>query len=189
MPTFDPSTAEATRVSSGHIVSALPLVMPYTLGGSADVAGSLKTGLAGDPGFSKEHPEAKNINFGIREFAMASIQNGMLLHGGIVTYIGSFLIFTDYMKAAVRMAALEKLPAIYLFSHDSIAIGEDGPTHEPVEQMVGFRAIPNVHLYRPADARTPAEYIDMIVTDIGIIPPEMAYTVIKEHLGWELGDL
>lgn len=153
MPTFDPSTAEATRVSSGHIVSALPLVMPYTLGGSADVAGSLKTGLAGDPGFSKEHPEAKNVNFGIREFAMASIQNGILLHGGIVTYIGSFLIFTDYMKAAVRMAALEKLPAIYLFSHDSIAIGEDGPTHEPVEQMVGFRAIPNVHLYRPADAR------------------------------------
>jgi transketolase len=153
MPTFDPSTIEATRVSSGHIVSALPLVMPFTLGGSADVAGSLKTAIAGDPGFSKEHPEAKNINFGIREFAMASIQNGMLLHGGIVSYIGSFLIFTDYMKAAVRMSALEKLPAIYLFSHDSIAIGEDGPTHEPVEQMVGFRAIPNVHLYRPADAR------------------------------------
>jgi transketolase len=153
MPTFDPATSEATRVSSGHLVSALPSVMPFTLGGSADVAGSLKTAIPNDPGFSKEHPEAKNIFFGIREFAMASIQNGILLHGGLVTYIGSFLIFTDYMKAAVRMSAIEKIPAIYLFSHDSIAIGEDGPTHEPVEQIPGFRAVPNLHLYRPADAR------------------------------------
>jgi transketolase len=109
----------------------------------------LKTAIAGDPGFSKEHPEGKNVFFGIREFAMASIQNGILLHGGLLTYVGSFLIFTDYMKAAVRMAALEKLPAIYLFSHDSIAIGEDGPTHEPVEQITGFRAVPNLHLYPP----------------------------------------
>jgi len=153
MPTFDPSTLEATRVSSGHIVSALPSVMPFTLGGSADVAGSLKTAISGDPGFSKEHPEGKNVFFGIREFAMASIQNGILLHGGLLTYVGSFLIFTDYMKAAVRMSALEKIPAIYLFSHDSIAIGEDGPTHEPIEQITGFRAMPNLHLYRPCDAR------------------------------------
>jgi len=153
MPTFDPSTLEATRVSSGHIVSALPSVMPFTLGGSADVAGSLKTAIPNDPGFSKEHPEAKNVFFGIREFVMASIQNGILLHGGLVTYIGSFLIFTDYMKAAVRMSCLEKVPAIYLFSHDSIAIGEDGPTHEPVEQITGFRAMPNLRLYRPCDAR------------------------------------
>jgi transketolase len=113
----------------------------------------LKTAIPNDPGFSKEHPEAKNVFFGIREFAMASIQNGILLHGGLVTYIGSFLIFTDYMKAAVRMSCLEKVPAIYLFSHDSIAIGEDGPTHEPVEQITGFRAMPNLRLYRPCDAR------------------------------------
>jgi len=153
MPTFDPSTLEATRVSSGHLVSALPSVMPFTLGGSADVAGSLKTAIPNDPGFSKEHPEAKNVFFGIREFAMASIQNGILLHGGLVSYIGCFLIFSDYMKAAVRMSALEKLPAIYLFSHDSIAVGEDGPTHEPVEQLAAFRAMPGLQIFRPADAR------------------------------------
>jgi transketolase len=153
MPTFDPSTSEATRNSSGHLVSALPSVMPFTLGGSADVAGSLKTAIPNDPGFSKEHPEAKNVFFGIREFAMASIQNGILLHGGLVSYVGCFLIFSDYMKAAVRMSALEKLPAIYLFSHDSIAVGEDGPTHEPIEQLAAFRSMPGLQLFRPADAR------------------------------------
>lgn len=153
MPSFDPSTLEATRVSSGHIVSNLPKILPFTLGGSADVAGSLKTAIPNDPGFSSEHPEAKNVFFGIREFAMASIQNGILLHGGLVTYVGCFLIFSDYMKAAIRMSALEKIPAIYLLSHDSVAIGEDGPTHQPIEQTASLRAIPNVVVYRPCDAR------------------------------------
>jgi transketolase len=153
VPTFDPATDEATRATSGAIVAKLPTLIPFTLGGSADVASSVKTAIPGDPGFDAEHRAAKNVAFGIREFAMAGAQNGMLLHGGLVTYIGSFLVFSDYMKAAIRMSALEHLPAIYLFSHDSIAVGEDGPTHEPVEQLVALRSIPGLNVIRPCDAR------------------------------------
>ena len=153
IPTFDPSTKEATRSTSGRIVAALPKIMPFTLGGSADVAGSVKTAIPGDPGFDKEHPFAKNVNFGIREFAMAAAQNGMLLHGGIVSYVGCFLIFSDYMKSAIRMSCLEHLPAIYLFSHDSIWVGEDGETHEPIEQLAALRTIPGLRTIRPCDAR------------------------------------
>lgn len=153
VPPFDETTSEASRTTSGHIVASLPKAIPFTLGGSADVASSVKTAIPDDPGFSREHREAKNVNFGIREFAMASFQNGMLLHGGLVTYVGCFLVFSDYMKAAIRMSALEKIPAIYLFSHDSIAVGEDGPTHEPIEQLAALRAIPNCYVYRPCDAR------------------------------------
>ena len=98
------------------------------------------------------NPSGRNINFGIREFAMASAQNGMLLHGGLRTYVGCFLVFSDYMKSAIRMAALSKLPAIYLFSHDSIAVGEDGPTHQPIEHLAMLRSMPNVDVIRPCDA-------------------------------------
>lgn len=144
---------EASRKSSGRIVASLPSLYPFTLGGSADVAGSVMTAIPGDPGFSKDHYEAKNVNFGIREFAMAGAQNGMLLHGGIVSYVGCFLIFSDYMKSAIRMSALEHLPAIYLFSHDSVAVGEDGPTHEPIEQLAALREIPFLEVFRPADEK------------------------------------
>jgi transketolase len=153
IPAFDPATNEATRATSGAIVAKLPALIPFTLGGSADVASSVKTAIPGDPGFDSEHRAAKNVAFGIREFAMAGAQNGMLLHGGLVTYIGSFLVFSDYMKAAIRMSSLEHLPAIYLFSHDSIAVGEDGPTHEPIEQLVALRSIPGLDVIRPCDAR------------------------------------
>ena len=102
--------------------------------------------------FSPTCRSGRNINFGIREFAMASAQNGMLLHGGLRTYVGSFMIFSDYMKAAIRMSALSKLPAIYLLSHDSIAVGEDGPTHQPIEQLAALRSMPNVNVFRPCDA-------------------------------------
>ncbi len=127
--------------------------IPFTFGGSADVASSVKTAIPGDPGFDAEHRGAKNINWGIREFAMAAAQNGMLLHGGLTTYVGCFLVFSDYMKNAIRMSAIQHLPAIYLFSHDSIAVGEDGPTHEPIEQLVALRSIPGVEVLRPADTR------------------------------------
>jgi transketolase len=145
--------SEASRKTSGRIVAALPSFLPFTLGGSADVASSVMTAIPDDPGFSAEHPEAHNVNFGIREFAMAGAQNGMLLHGGLVTYVGCFLIFSDYMKNAIRMSCLEHIPAIYLFSHDSIAVGEDGPTHEPIEQLTALRTIPGLKVIRPADAR------------------------------------
>ena len=123
------------------------------VGGSADVAGSVMTKLNGGVDFSPEHREGHNVNWGIREFAMGCMQNGMLLHGGIRSYVGCFAVFSDYMKPAIRMAALSHLPGIYLFSHDSIAVGEDGPTHQPIEQLAMLRSIPNVRVFRPADER------------------------------------
>lgn len=147
------SENDATRNVSGKLLEKVASSILYTFGGSADVAGSVKTAISGDPGFGVETPSAKNINYGIREFAMAAIQNGILLHGGLLTYVGSFLVFSDYMKNAIRMAAIEKLPAIYLFSHDSIAVGEDGPTHQPIEQLAALRSIPNTVTFRPGDAR------------------------------------
>jgi len=113
------------------------------------------SGLSGTD-FTPENRGGRNINFGIREAAMAAIQNGMLLHGGLRTYVGTFLVFSDYMKNAIRVAALSKVPAIYLFSHDTVALGEDGPTHQPIEQLAMLRAIPNVNVWRPADARETA---------------------------------
>ena len=145
--------SEATRNASERFLHRLVEAVPFTFGGSADVASSVKTAIPGDPGFSFEHRDAKNINFGIREFAMAAIQNGILLHGGLIPYIGSFLVFADYFKNAIRMACLEQVPAIYLLSHDSIAVGEDGPTHEPIEQLAMLRTIPGMDVIRPADDR------------------------------------
>ena len=152
-PHFDISNNDASRTSSGKALNELHAKIPFLMGGSADVAGSVMTKITDGVNFTKETPEGRNINFGIREFAMASAQNGMLLHGGLKTYVGSFLVFSDYMKSAVRMSALSKLPAIYLFSHDSIALGEDGPTHQPIEHLAMLRSIPNVDVIRPADAR------------------------------------
>lgn len=146
-------TEESTRNASGRFLISLASSVPFTFGGSADVASSVKTILPDNTGFDAEHRNAKNIDFGIREFAMAAIQNGMLLHGGVIPYVGSFLVFSDYMKSAIRMACLEHLPAIYLFSHDSIAVGEDGPTHEPIEQLAALRTMPFIDVIRPCDDR------------------------------------
>ena len=140
---------EATRSSSGAMLALYRSVIPYCLGGSADVAGSTKTDVKG----VKPFPEGTDMRYGIREFAMASAQNGILLHGGLISYCACFLVFSDYMKNAIRMAALERLPAIYLFTHDSLAVGEDGPTHQPIEQLTGLRATPNLNVFRPADAK------------------------------------
>ena len=127
--------------------------MPFTFGGSADVAGSTKTNVKGLPIFDAEHPEGRDVHFGIREFGMASAQNGILLHGGLLTYCATFFVFSDYLKPAIRMAAMENIPAIYILSHDSIAVGEDGATHEPIEQLASLRSIPNVDVIRPADIK------------------------------------
>lgn len=145
--------SESTRNASERFLLELVGKVPFTFGGSADVAGSVKTAIPGDPGFSCEHRDAKNINFGIREFLMASAQNGMLLHGGVLPYVGSFMVFSDYFKNAIRMSCLEKVPAIYLLSHDSIAVGEDGPTHEPIEQLASLRTTPDLDVLRPCDDR------------------------------------
>lgn len=152
-PKFEAENADSSRVSSGKALNELYNRIPFLMGGSADVAGSVMTKINGGVNFEPKTAKGRNINWGIREFAMASAQNGMLLHGGLKTYVGCFFVFADYMKAAVRMAALSKLPAIYLFSHDSIAVGEDGPTHQPIEQLAMLRSIPNMNVIRPCDAR------------------------------------
>ena len=153
MPDFEAGSSTSTRVASGKALNAYMLSIPMLVGGSADVAGSVMTKLNGGVDFTPDHREGHNVNWGIREFAMASAQNGMLLHGGIRSYVGCFAVFSDYMKPAIRMAALSHLPAIYLFSHDSIAVGEDGPTHQPIEQLAMLRSIPNMRVFRPADER------------------------------------
>jgi transketolase len=150
--TFPEGYKDATRNTSLQILEKLHEAIPNLIGGSADVAKSVMTGVKGAVDCMPHTPHGRNINFGIREFAMASIQNGMLLHGGLKTYVGSFLIFSDYMKAAVRLSALSHIPSIYLFSHDSVALGEDGPTHQPIDQLAMLRSIPNMNVIRPADA-------------------------------------
>ena len=152
-PEFQEGSAKSTRVASGQALNFLMLSMPNMFGGSADVAGSVMTKLDNGANFDASNREGHNINWGIREFAMASAQNGILLHGGVRSYVGAFFVFSDYMKPAIRMAALSHVPAIYLLSHDSIAVGEDGPTHQPIEQAAMLRSIPNVDLIRPCDER------------------------------------
>lgn len=158
-PSYEDGYKEATRNVSQAYLNLVSEEVPILFGGSADVASSVKTIVKGFTDFTPENRAGENINFGIREFEMGSIMNGILLHGGLRPYVGSFLVFADYMKPAIRMAAMEKLPAIYLFSHDSIAVGEDGPTHQPIEQLTMLRSIPDVTVYRPADAiETAAAY-------------------------------
>ena len=151
-PKYEDGFKEATRNVSQNYLNLLSENVKNLMGGSADVADSVKTHVKLFSDYSDTNRAGQNINFGIREFEMASIQNGLLLHRGLRTYVGSFLVFADYMKPAIRMAAMERLPAVYLFSHDSLAVGEDGPTHQPIEQTTMLRTIPNVVVYRPADA-------------------------------------
>lgn len=143
---------EASRASSGKAINALAKTIPFFWGGSADLSGSNKTMISASHDFMPQARDGKNIWFGVREFAMAAMMNGVALHGGSKIYGGTFFVFTDYLKPAVRLSALSKLPVIYVMTHDSVAVGEDGPTHEPVEQLAGFRAMPNLNLIRPADA-------------------------------------
>jgi transketolase len=144
--------AVATRAASGKALTALAERVPTLMGGSADLAPSNNTFLKKYPEFQKGAYEGRNIRFGVREHAMAAIMSGMFLHGGVRPYGGTFLVFADYMRPAIRVAALMKLPLIYVFTHDSIAVGEDGPTHQPVEHLAALRAIPNLLVLRPCDA-------------------------------------
>ncbi len=146
----------ATRVASGETLRALAAQIPELMGGSADLAPSNKTHLPDEGVFQKETPTGRNLHFGVREHAMGGILNGMALYGGVRPYGGTFLVFSDYMRPAVRLAALMGLPVVYVWTHDSIFIGEDGPTHQPVEHVMSFRAMPNVTVIRPADANETA---------------------------------
>ncbi len=144
-------SADATRNWSGRVIQGLAARVPNLIGGSADLAGSNKTDIDGADSLLYETPGGRIVHYGIREHAMGSIMNGMTLHGGVRPYAGTFLIFSDYMRPAIRLAALMGQPVIYVFSHDSIGLGEDGPTHQPIEQMAALRAIPNVMDLRPGD--------------------------------------
>ncbi|UOR12611.1 transketolase [Halobacillus amylolyticus] len=151
LPTFTAEDSPATRAASGKVINSLSEVVPYFFGGSADLAGSNKTAVEGEEDFSRENYAGRNIWFGVREFAMACALNGMALHGGLKVYAGTFFVFSDYLRPALRLSAIMNLPVNYVFTHDSVAVGEDGPTHEPVEQLASLRAVPNLSLIRPAD--------------------------------------
>ncbi|MDQ0158936.1 transketolase [Alkalibacillus salilacus] len=153
LPDYDEnSKALATRAASGEVLNGLAANIPNLIGGSADLAGSNKTTLKGEDDFKPADYSGRNIWFGVREFAMAAALNGMALHGGVEVYGGTFFVFSDYLRPALRLSALMGAPVTYVLTHDSIAVGEDGPTHEPVEQLPSLRAMPHLDVIRPADA-------------------------------------
>jgi transketolase len=166
---------DSTRNLSKFCLNALAPVMPELLGGSADLAHSNMTLLAGLPDFQAGSYEGRNFRFGVREHAMGGIANGMALHGGLIPYDATFLIFTDYMRAAIRLSALSEVRVLHVMTHDSIALGEDGPTHQPIEQIASLRAIPNLFVFRPGDAKeTVGSYIAAI--DQSKTPSVFAFT-------------
>ncbi len=152
MPAYVVGHSDATRNTNNEAINAIAKAIPYFIGGSADLSGSNKTLIKNEEKFIVGKDYGRNIYFGVREFAMASMLNGMALHGGVKVYGATFFVFSDYLKPAVRMAAIMGLPITYVFTHDSIAVGEDGPTHEPIEQLAMFRSLPNMVMFRPADA-------------------------------------
>lgn len=151
LPTYEAGKKIATRSSSGEAINALAKSVPSLFGGSADLAGSNKTYMKGEGDFDPTNYAGRNIWFGVREFAMAAALNGMALHGGVNVFGATFFVFSDYLRPAVRLSALMGLPVTYVMTHDSIAVGEDGPTHEPIEHLAALRAMPNLSVIRPAD--------------------------------------
>lgn len=143
---------QATRNLSGVMINRLKDILPNLIGGAADLAPSTKTYMKGEGDFSSTNRAGRNLHFGVRELAMAAIANGIALHGGLRPYVSTFFVFSDYVKPMARLSALMKLPVTYVFTHDSIGVGEDGPTHEPIEQLAMLRAMPNFNVFRPADA-------------------------------------
>jgi len=157
LPTFSADDGPlATRAASGAVLNALASVVPELIGGSADLEPSTKTFLKGLPAFQKNTPEGRNLHFGVRELGMGGVLNGLATYPGLRVYGGTFLVFSDFMRPTVRLAALMGLPVTYVWTHDSIFVGEDGPTHEPVEQVMSLRLIPNLTVIRPADANETA---------------------------------
>jgi transketolase len=164
---FKQGDSLATRAASGQVLNVLARLMPNLVGGSADLAPSNNTNLKDMGDFGKANPRGRNFHFGIREHGMAAICNGMMYHGGVRPYCATFMVFSDYMRPAIRVAAVAKLPVIYVLTHDSVFVGEDGPTHEPVEHLAALRAIPNLLLLRPGDSEE----------------TEMAWRIAVERLG------
>jgi len=157
LPSFGPKDAQATRAASGKVLNAIAPKIPELIGGSADLTGSNNTEIKGAGVFSATNHAGRNFHFGIREHGMGAAMNGLALHGGFIPFGGTFLIFSDYMRPSIRLAALTHLRTIYVFTHDSIGLGEDGPTHQPIEQLTALRAIPNLAVIRPSD---PTEVVE-----------------------------
>ncbi len=157
LPTFAPKDAQATRAASGKALNAIAPKLPELIGGSADLTGSNNTQIKGAEDFAAGRHAARNFRFGVREHAMGAVLNGLAYHRGFIPFGGTFLIFSDYMRPAIRLAALTHLKVIYVFTHDTIGLGEDGPTHQPIEQLAALRAIPNMTVIRPADPTETAE--------------------------------
>jgi transketolase len=154
--TFDASKSVSTRVASGEAINHYVKTVPSIFGGSADLSGSTMTDIKGEPKFAIDSYSGRNVYFGVREHAMGAAGNGMALHGGVKAFVSTFFVFSDYLRPSIRLAALQKLPVIYVFTHDSIAVGEDGPTHEPVEHLTALRTIPGLTVIRPSDANETA---------------------------------
>ncbi len=154
----------ATRVASGKVINVLAANLPELVGGSADLTPSNNTWIQSSNAFQAANPQGRYLHFGVREHGMASIVNGMALHKGLISYCATFLVFSDYMRGALRVSALSHIPSIWLFTHDSIGLGEDGPTHQPVEQLMSLRLIPNLVIIRPADANETVEAWRMAIS-------------------------
>jgi len=153
LPTFPPDAkGMATRSSSGQVLNALSIKLPELIGGSADLTPSNNTKFEEAGDFEKDNPSGRYLRFGVREHGMGAALNGLNLFGGLIAYGGTFLIFSDYMKPAIRIAAISRIPSVFVFTHDSIGLGEDGPTHQPIEHLMALRAVPNLTVIRPADA-------------------------------------
>lgn len=164
LPTYEAGSSHATRSASGDAINAIAKAVPSFFGGSADLAGSNKTTMKGAGDFLPTDYAGRNIWFGVREFAMGTALNGMALHGGLRVFGGTFFVFSDYVRPAIRLSALMGMPVTYVFTHDSVAVGEDGPTHEPIEHLASLRAIPNLSVIRPADANETAAAWKIAVT-------------------------
>lgn len=154
--TFAPEKAVSTRVASGEAINHFVKTVPAIFGGSADLSHSTMTDMKGEQKFAVESYAGRNVYFGVREHAMGAAANGMALHGGVKPFVSTFFVFNDYLRPSIRLAALSKLPVTYVFTHDSIAVGEDGPTHEPIEHLAALRAIPGLTVIRPSDANETA---------------------------------
>ena len=157
LPSFEAGEKLATREASGKVLNAAAAALPELLGGDADLSSSTKTALKEESSFQGATGEGRNLHFGVREHAMGGIVNGIAYHGGVRAYASTFFVFSDYMRPSMRLAALSGLPAIYVFTHDSVGVGEDGPTHQPVEHLAALRSIPNLHVVRPADSSETGE--------------------------------
>jgi len=166
LPMYKIGDNDATRATSYEVINALSETVSALFGGAADLVSSTKTLIKNSEDFSPEHYQGRNIWFGVREFAMAAAVNGMALHGGVKPYGSTFFVFSDYLRPAVRLAAIMSVPSIYVFTHDSIAVGEDGPTHEPIEQLASMRAIPNFSIIRPADGNETREAWKLAVESV-----------------------